>query len=114
MIGADNTDSLRVNKGTGWVSLGGYIKEICATIENTIPAIDTNDDVFVGHRTPGLGWTDAGLKTRQISAAAAGNPEVYAVGINNAVQVPSHRLDVSRQQAGRLQGPGRSPPTNHL
>ena len=84
-IGADN--AVWVNKGSGWVSLGGYVKAISATVENTVYAIGVNDDVFVGHGTPGLGWVDTGLKARQISAGAdaIGNPEVYVIGFDNAV-----------------------------
>jgi hypothetical protein len=84
-IGADN--AVRLNKGSGWVSLGGYLKEISATVENTVYGIGTNDDVFVGHGTPGLGWFDTGLKAKQISAGATaiGNPEVYVIGFNNNV-----------------------------
>jgi hypothetical protein len=84
-IGADNSAS--VNKGSGWVGLGGYLKAIGATVENTIYAIGTDDDIYVGHGTPGLGWFNTGLKARQISAGtdAIGNPEVYAIGFNNRV-----------------------------
>ena len=85
-IGADN--AVWVNHGSGpWVSLGGYVKQISATVENTIYAIGTNDDIFVGHGTPGLGWFYSGLKARQISAGtdAIGNPEVYAIGFDNQV-----------------------------
>src|SRR5262249_25489237 len=68
-------------------SLGGYLKSISATVENTVYAIGTNDDIFVDHGTPGLGWFDSGLKARQISAGtdAIGNAEVYAIGFNNQV-----------------------------
>jgi hypothetical protein len=50
-------------------------------------ALGTNDDLFVGHDTPGAGWFDSGLKVRQISAGAdaVGNPEVHAIGFNNQV-----------------------------
>jgi hypothetical protein len=83
-IGADN--AVWLNKGSGWVSLGGYFKEISATVESTIYAIGTDDNVYVGHGSPGLGWVDTGLKARQISAGAdGGNPEVYAIGFNNSV-----------------------------
>jgi hypothetical protein len=84
-IGADN--AVWLSKGSSWVSLGGYFKSISATVENTIYAIGTNDDIFVGHGTPGTGWFDSGLKVRQISAGAdvLGNPEVYAIGFNNQV-----------------------------
>ena len=84
-IGADNTVS--VNDGKGWVNLGGYAKAISATVENTIYAIGVNDDLFVGHGSPGLGFFDSGLKVRQISAGVDGisNPEVYAIGFNNNV-----------------------------
>jgi hypothetical protein len=84
-IGADN--AVWVNKGSGWVSLGGYVKALGATVENTVYAIGADDDVLVGHGTPGLGWTDSGLKARQISAGtdAIGNPEVYAIGFDNKV-----------------------------
>jgi len=83
-IGADN--AVWLNKGSGWVSLGGYLKEISATVENTIYAIGTDDNIYVGHGTPGLGWFNTGLKARQISAGVdGGNPEVYAIGFNNNV-----------------------------
>jgi hypothetical protein len=83
-IGADN--AVWLDRGSGWVSLGGYLKEISATVENTVYAIGTDDDIYVGHGTPGLGWFNTGLKARQISAGAdLGNPEVYAIGFDNHV-----------------------------
>jgi hypothetical protein len=84
-IGADN--AVWLNKGSGWVSLGGYFKEISATVENTVYAIGTDDNIYVGHGAPGLGWFNTGLKARQISAGAdaIGNPEVYAIGFDNHV-----------------------------
>jgi hypothetical protein len=84
-IGKEN--AVWLNKGAGWVSLGGYAKEISATIENSIYAIGTNDDVFVGDGAPGaFNWVDTGLKARHISAGVDGfNPEVYAIGFNNNV-----------------------------
>jgi hypothetical protein len=84
-IGADN--AVWLNKGSGWVSLGGYLKEISATVENTIYAIGTDDNIYLSHGAPGLGWFNTGLKARQISAGAdaIGNPEVYAIGFNNNV-----------------------------
>jgi hypothetical protein len=84
-IGGDN--AVWLNKGSGWVRLGGYMKQISATVENTIYAIGTDDNIYVGHGTPGLGWFNAGLRAREISAGATaiGNPEVYAIGFNNNV-----------------------------
>jgi hypothetical protein len=83
-IGTDN--AVWVNKGSGWVTLGGYFKAISATVENTVYAIGTGDNIYVGHGTPGLGWFNSGLKARQISAGVdGGNPEVYAIGFNNQV-----------------------------
>jgi hypothetical protein len=83
-IAADN--AVWVNKGSGWVSLGGYLKEISATVENTIYAVGTDDNIYLGHGTSGLGWFNTGLKARQISAGAdGGNPEVYAIGFDNHV-----------------------------
>jgi hypothetical protein len=84
-IGSDN--AVWLNKGSGWASLGGYVKEISATVENTVYAIGANDDVYLSHGLPGLGWVNTGLKARQISAGAdgVGNPEVYAIGFNNSV-----------------------------
>jgi hypothetical protein len=83
-IGADN--AVWLNKGSGWVSLGGYLKQISATVENTIYAIGTDDNIYLSHGVPGLGWFNTGLKARQISAGAdGGNPEVYAIGFDNAV-----------------------------
>ena len=84
-IGADN--AVWVKDGSSpWVSLGGYAKEISATVENTIYAIGTDDNIYLSHGSPGLGWFNTGLKARQISAGAdGGNPEVYAIGFDNHV-----------------------------
>jgi hypothetical protein len=83
-IGGDN--AVWLNKGSGWVSLGGYMKQISATVENTIYGIGTDDNIYVGHGSPGLGWFNTGLKARQISAGAdGGSSEVYAIGFNNNV-----------------------------
>ena len=84
-IGSDN--AVWVKDGSSpWVSLGGYAKEISATVENTIYAIGTDDNIYLSHGSPGLGWVNTGLKARQISAGAdGGNPEVYAIGFDNHV-----------------------------
>src|SRR5262249_38688642 len=73
--------------GSGpWVRLGGYVKQISATVENTIYAIGTDDNIYLSHGLPGLGWFNTGLKARQISAGVdGGNPEVYAIGFDNHV-----------------------------
>ena len=83
-IGADN--AVWVKDGSGpWVSLGGYAKEISATVENTVYAIG------YGRRRLGQqwgsGWVSLGLYAKQISAGADanGNPEVFAIGFDDAV-----------------------------
>jgi hypothetical protein len=83
-IGADN--AVWVNRGSAWVRLGGYFKEISATLANTVYAIGTDDAVWVNH---GSGWLSLGGYAKQISAGAdaAGNPEVFAIGGNDAVFV---------------------------
>jgi hypothetical protein len=84
-IGGDN--AVWLNKGSGWVRLGGYMKQISATVENTIYAIGTDDNIYLSHGSPGLGWVNLGQRAREISAGATtiGNPEVYAIGFNNQV-----------------------------
>jgi hypothetical protein len=86
VIGGDNAVYFDDN-GAGFVRIAGtYAKQISATVENTVYAIGTDDNIYVGHGTAGSGWFDTGLKARQISAGVdGGNPEVYAIGFDNAV-----------------------------
>jgi hypothetical protein len=81
-IGLDN--SVWVNNGSGWVSLHFYAKEIRATVQNTVYAIGTDDAFWVAH---GSGWVHLAISAKQISAGtdAAGNPEFFAIGYDDAV-----------------------------
>ena len=83
-IGVDN--AVWVKDGRPWVSLGGYAKEISATVENTVYAIGLDDAVWVNNGGP---WVSLGGYAKQISAGAdaSGNPEVFAIGIDDAVWV---------------------------
>jgi hypothetical protein len=85
-IGADN--AVWLNNGSGWVSLGGYAKQISATVANAVYAIGTDDAVWV-YEASGSHWVSLGGYAKQISAGtdAAGNPEVYAIGGDDAVYV---------------------------
>src|SRR5262249_23604527 len=88
VIGIDNT--VWLNKGVGWANLGGYAKEISATVENAVYAIGLDDQLYLNN---GAGWVNLGGSLlgglRQISAGAnaIGNPEVYAIAANDAVYV---------------------------
>ena len=85
-IGGDNAVWVNDN-GSGWVSRGGYVTAISATVDNTVFAIGSDNAVCVNRG--GTGWTDLGGDVKAISAGldAAGNPEVYGIGGNNAVWV---------------------------
>jgi hypothetical protein len=86
-IGGDN--AVYLNNGSGWIRLGGYAKEISATVDNTFYHIGTDDAVYVGHGLASPGYVRLGGQVKQISAGAdlAGNPEVFAIGYNDAVFV---------------------------
>jgi hypothetical protein len=81
-IGADN--AVYVDDGSGWVRLGGYVKEISATVENVVYALGTDDAIWVNN---GSGWVSLGGHFKQISAGtdASGNPEIFAIGFDDAV-----------------------------
>jgi hypothetical protein len=83
-IGLDH--ALYVNNGTGWVDLGGYVKAISATTQNTVYVIGSDNSVFVN---AGSGYTALGGYALQISAGldANGNPEVFVIGTDHALYV---------------------------
>ena len=70
----------------GWVGLGGYVKQISATVANTIYAIGKDNGVYINRGT-GTGLFPVGGYAKQISAGAdaAGNPEVFGIGADNSV-----------------------------
>jgi hypothetical protein len=87
-IGADN--AVWDNQGSGWVSLGGYVKEISATVNNALYAIGTDDAVYLTRGGPfptGFVRLGGGGTFKQISAGADlfGNTFVFAIGYNDAV-----------------------------
>ena len=84
-IGRDN--AVYVNDdGKGWVDLGGYATAISATADGTVFTIGRSNVVYVNR---GSGFVSLGGDAKEISAGldAAGNPEVYAIGGNNAAYV---------------------------
>ena len=84
-IGRNN--ALYVNGGgKRWVDLGGHVKAISATADNTVYAIGGGNAVYVNR---GSGFLSLGGDAKEISAGldAAGKPEVYAIGRNHAVYV---------------------------
>jgi hypothetical protein len=76
-IGPDN--SRYVNDGSGFVNLGGYVKQISATVQDTVYAIGMDDAVYAN--TNGGGFVGLGGYAKEISAGldANGNPEVFAI-----------------------------------
>src|SRR5262249_51219305 len=68
-----------------WVSLGRKAKQISATMNNTVYAIGVNNAVY-GH--PSF-WTFLGGDAKQISASldATGKPEVFGIGLDDALWV---------------------------
>ena len=84
-IGGDNALYVNHIDGTGWHDLGGYVKQISASFDNTVFVIGQNDDVYVN---TGSGFSNLGLYAQQISAGKdVGKPEVFAIGSNNVVYV---------------------------
>ncbi len=83
-IGTDN--AVYFNSGSGWGYLGGDVKAISATADNTVFGIGTDNAVYVNS---GSGWGYLGGNVKAISAGldAAGNPEVFGIGTDNAAYV---------------------------
>jgi hypothetical protein len=75
-----------LNKGSGWVSLGGYVKQISASIENTIYAIGGDNAVY---ENSSGGWVELGGYFKQISTGlnVTSGPEVFAIGLDDALDV---------------------------
>jgi hypothetical protein len=94
-IGSDNI--LSVDDGSGWVSLGDYVKEISATIDNALYAIGTDDAVYLTYGAPGSGFArlGGGGSFKEISAGADefGNHFVYAIGYDDAVYYNDNSLE---------------------
>src|SRR5262249_43253614 len=81
-IASDN--SVAVNRSGVWTGLGGYVKQISATVANTVYAIGKDNGVYINRGT-GTGLFPVGGVggyAKQISAGAdaAGNPEVFGIG----------------------------------
>jgi hypothetical protein len=87
-IGGNNGVWVNHLNGRGWSSLGGDVKAISATADNTVYAIDGDNAVWVNS---GSGWVDLGGDVKAISAGlgSSGFPEVYAIGGDNAAYVNS-------------------------
>ena len=88
-IASDN--SVAVNRGGVWVGLGGYVKQISATVANTVYVIGKDNGVYINRGT-GTGFFPVGGVggyAKQISAGAdaAGNPEVFGIGADDSVFV---------------------------
>jgi hypothetical protein len=82
-IGVEN--SIVVYQGSAWVSLGGDVKEISATVDNALYAIGTDDAVYLTYGAPGSGFARlGGGYAKQISATYNyGEPDVFAIGSDN-------------------------------
>jgi hypothetical protein len=95
VIGADN--AVWVNHGSGWVSLGGCVKEISATINNALYVIGTDAAVYLTEGTAGFGFVrlGGGGSFKEISAGADefGNHFVFAIGADDAVYRNNNDLD---------------------
>jgi hypothetical protein len=86
-LGLDN--SVYVSHGmSAFVHVGGYVREISASVKNTVYAIGFNDAVYVNYAA-GTPWVDLYGVAKQISAGAdaSGNPEVFVINQNNALFV---------------------------
>jgi hypothetical protein len=70
----------------GFAKLGGYAKQISATMENIVYAIGLDNAVYKNTGN-GSGWIDLGGYGKQISAGldARGKPFVFAIGFNDGL-----------------------------
>jgi hypothetical protein len=82
-IGADN--SLYVDDGNSFMDLGGYCKQISATVQGTVYAIGLDDAAYVDMN--GGGFAALGGYAKEIAAGldANGNPELFAIGQDNSL-----------------------------
>jgi hypothetical protein len=84
-LGLNN--AVYVSQGTAtFKSLGGNVREISATVKNTVYALGFNNVVYVNN---GSGFVNLQTTAKQISAGAITNdkPEVFAIGLNDGLYV---------------------------
>jgi len=82
-----SNDSVYINTdATGWVSLGGYAKQISAGLDAAgnpeVFAIGSDNALYVDHVTGG-GWVDLGGYVKEISATTKNT--VFVIGSNDGV-----------------------------
>lgn len=84
-VGSDN--GLYVEDGSSFVALGGYVKQISATMQGTVYAIGMDDAVYIN--VNGSGFIGLGGYAKEISAGldSNGNPELFAIGQDNSLYV---------------------------
>jgi hypothetical protein len=83
----NGSNAVEVNRGAGFVNLGGYAKQISATMNDTVFVIGSDNSVF--RNSGGSGYVPLGGYAKQISASldAVGKPEVFAIGLDDALYV---------------------------
>ena len=79
--------SLNVDDGGATVNLGGYVKQISATMQGTVYAIGMDDATYAD--VNGGGFIALGGYAKEISAGldTNGNPELFAIGQDNSLYV---------------------------
>src|SRR5204863_4823441 len=71
--------------GSGFVNLGGYAKQISASVQATVYAIGRNDDAYVSVNRGS--FVGLGGYVKEISAGlnANGRAELFAIGMDNSL-----------------------------
>jgi len=84
-IGFDNAVYAGAGLG-GFANLGGYVKQISATMDNIVYAIGGDDAVYKNTGS-GSGWVSLGGYAKQISAGidATFGPFVFAIGLDDGL-----------------------------
>jgi Tectonin domain len=87
-IGYDNAVYLNYDQVAdgSWIDLGGYAKQISATINHVVYVIGPDNAVY--ENNDGDGWVDLGGYAKQISAGVTtlpGSPSVFAIGLNDSL-----------------------------
>jgi hypothetical protein len=86
MIGGDDSVYENTGEPNSWINLGGYAKEISASMNGVVYAIGGDNAVYENH---GAGWVSLGGYVKQISAsvtsASSGGSFVIAIGLNDGL-----------------------------
>ncbi len=82
-----SNNALLVQKGNRLANLGGYVKQISATVKGTVYAICKDDSALISVNGGALASLGGYVQAISAGLDANGNPELFAIGMDNSLFV---------------------------